>query len=47
VIASALLGLISSLVFVVWRRYAAAVREQDPQHALAWAAMRRAWRWRR
>lgn len=47
VIASALLGLISSLVFVVWRRYAAAVREQDPQHAVAWAAMRRAWRWRR
>ena len=46
VIASTLLGLMASLVFVVWRRYAAAVREQNPQHALAWAAMRRAWRWR-
>jgi uncharacterized protein involved in exopolysaccharide biosynthesis len=47
VIASTLLGLMASLVFVVWRRYAAAVRELDPQHVLAWAAMRRAWRWRR
>ena len=47
VIASTLLGLMASLVFVVWRRYTAAVREQDPQHALAWAAMRSAWRWRR
>jgi len=47
VIASTLLALLASLGFVVWRRYAAASREQDPQHALAWAAMRRAWVWRR
>jgi uncharacterized protein involved in exopolysaccharide biosynthesis len=46
VIASTMLGLMTSLVFVVWRRYAAAVREADPQHAIAWAAMRRAWRLR-
>lgn len=47
VIASTLLALLASLAFVVWRRYAAAAREHDPQHALAWAAMRRAWVWRR
>ncbi len=47
VVASTMLGLIASLFFVVWRGYAAAVRQLDPQHALAWAAMRRAWRWRR
>jgi tyrosine-protein kinase Etk/Wzc len=47
VIASTLFGLLASLVFVVWRRYVAALREQDPQHALAWASMRRAWRLRR
>ncbi len=47
VIASTLFGLLASLVFVVWRRYVAALREQDPQHAVAWASMRRAWRLRR
>ena len=47
VITSTLLALLGSVAFVVWRRYAAAAREQDPQHALAWAAMRRAWVWRR
>ncbi|MCI4431616.1 MAG: hypothetical protein JHC40_20905, partial [Burkholderiales bacterium] len=47
VIASTLLALLASMAFVVWRRYAAAAREQDPRHALAWAAMRRAWVWRR
>ena len=47
VIASTLFGLLASLVVVVWRRYAAALREQDPQHAVAWASMRRAWRLRR
>ncbi len=46
VIASTLLGLMASLVFVVWRRYAAVIRDADPQHAIAWAAMRRAWRLR-
>jgi len=39
--------LLASMAFVVWRRYAAAARELDPRHALAWAAMRRAWVWRR
>ncbi len=47
VIASTLLALMLSLVFVVWRRYAAVVREQDPQSAQAWDALRSAWRWRR
>jgi uncharacterized protein involved in exopolysaccharide biosynthesis len=47
VLASTLLALLASMAFVVWRRYAAAAREKDPQHALAWAAMRRAWVWRR
>ena len=47
VIASTLLGLLASLVFVVWRRYAAALREYDPGSAVAWAAMRNAWRLRR
>jgi tyrosine-protein kinase Etk/Wzc len=47
VIASTLLGFMASLVFVVWRGYAAATREHDPRQAQAWAAMRRAWRWRR
>jgi tyrosine-protein kinase Etk/Wzc len=45
VIASTLLGFMASLVFVVWRGYAAATREHDPRQALAWAAMRQAWRW--
>ncbi|MEQ1804202.1 MAG: GNVR domain-containing protein [Burkholderiaceae bacterium] len=44
VIASTLLGFMASLTFVIWRRYAAAVRAADPQHAAAWSAMRRAWR---
>ena len=47
VIASTLLALMLSLVFVVWRSYAAVVREQDPQSAQAWDALRSAWRWRR
>ncbi|MFZ2650312.1 MAG: Wzz/FepE/Etk N-terminal domain-containing protein [Burkholderiaceae bacterium] len=46
VLASALLALLASLVYVVWHRSTAAAREQDPQYALAWAAMRRAWRLR-
>jgi len=47
VIAATLAALLFSLIVVVWRRYAIAVREQDPQHAAAWQAMARAWRWRR
>jgi hypothetical protein len=47
VLAGLLLGLIGSTVDVVWRRYAALVRENDPQGAAAWQALRAAWRWRR
>ena len=47
VLASTLAALLAGLLVIVWRRYAAAVREHDPQHAAAWAAMTRAWRWRR
>jgi tyrosine-protein kinase Etk/Wzc len=47
VIASTLAALLLGVVVVVWRRYAALARERDPQHALAWAALTRAWRLRR
>jgi tyrosine-protein kinase Etk/Wzc len=44
VLASTLLALLAAVIFVVWRRYAALSRELDPQSALAWGAMARAWR---
>ena len=47
VLVSTLLALLAATVFVVWRRYAAAAREFDPQGALAWGAMAKAWRLRR
>jgi capsule polysaccharide export protein KpsE/RkpR len=47
VIASALAALLLGSMVVVSRRYAARSRETDPQHALAWAALNRAWRLRR
>jgi capsule polysaccharide export protein KpsE/RkpR len=48
IVASAtLLALLLACVFVVWRGYAAASRERDPQGAAAWQAMTRAWAWRR
>ena len=39
-----LLGLLAAVVFVVWRRYAAASRALDPEGARAWSDMARAWR---
>jgi uncharacterized protein involved in exopolysaccharide biosynthesis len=47
VVAGTMFALFASLIVIVWRRYAALVRESDPQHAAAWQAMTRAWRWRR
>lgn len=40
-------GLVGASLFVVWRRYAAFVREADPQGTLAWQSLRTAWRWKR
>ena len=39
-----MLGLLAAVVFVVWRRYAAASRALDPEGARAWSDMARAWR---
>ena len=47
VLAASMSALLLSMMVVVWRRYSAMVREQDSQHAAAWQAMTRAWRWRR
>ena len=47
VAASIVLALLAATVFVVWRRYMALSRELDPQSALAWSAMAKAWRFRR
>jgi tyrosine-protein kinase Etk/Wzc len=47
VLASALVALLASAVFVVVRRYSALAREQDPERAAAWQALRNAWRLRR
>jgi capsule polysaccharide export protein KpsE/RkpR len=41
-----LLGLLGSSVVVIWRRYAALAREQDPESAAAWQSLRNAWRLR-
>jgi capsule polysaccharide export protein KpsE/RkpR len=46
VLLSALVALVLSSAFVVTRRWMAAARERDPSQAAAWAALRRAWRWR-
>jgi len=47
VLAGTLLGLVGTSVVVVWRRYAALMRENDPDSAAAWQALRSAWRIRR
>jgi capsule polysaccharide export protein KpsE/RkpR len=47
VLISALVALVLSCTFVVTRRWLAAARERDPSQEAAWAALRRAWRWRR
>lgn len=47
VLAGTLLGLLGSSIYVIWRRYAAAMRELDPSRAAAWESLRQAWRVRR
>jgi hypothetical protein len=47
VLAGTLLGLMGASVVVVWRRYAALLRESNPDSAAAWQALRSAWRIRR
>lgn len=42
----ALLGVLGASVFVVWRGYIRLVRENDPESAVAWQSLRRAWRLR-
>lgn len=43
VIAATLVALLGSMLWVVVRRYQAFAREQDPDSAAAWLALRRAW----
>ena len=45
VLAGTLLGLLGSMIYVVWRRYGDAMRESG--QAEAWQSLRQAWRWRR
>ncbi|MBL0729389.1 Wzz/FepE/Etk N-terminal domain-containing protein [Piscinibacter sp. HJYY11] len=47
VLAATAAALLLSSLFVVWRRYRALVREQDPEAAEAWERMAAAWRLRR
>ncbi|MET0335391.1 MAG: Wzz/FepE/Etk N-terminal domain-containing protein [Rhizobacter sp.] len=47
VLSSTLAALLLSSGFVIWRRYRALVREQDPEAAQAWDRMTAAWRLRR
>ena len=47
VMATTLLALLCSSLFVVVRRYTAWARELDPNRGAAWDGLRRAWHWRR
>ena len=47
VMSATLLALLAASLLVIWRRYRALVREQDPQSAQAWAQLAQAWRLRR
>lgn len=47
VLGSALAAVLLSSAYVIWRRYRALMREQDPEAALAWERMAAAWRLRR
>lgn len=47
VLSATLLALLASCLVVLWRRYRALLREQDPESALAWARLAQAWRLRR
>jgi tyrosine-protein kinase Etk/Wzc len=46
VLASSLLALIASAVWVAWRRFSALSRENNPEAQAAHALLSRAWRWR-
>lgn len=46
VLAATLFALFASTAYVVLRRYFAVAREIDPDSALAWQSLARAWRWR-
>ncbi|MEO8155676.1 MAG: Wzz/FepE/Etk N-terminal domain-containing protein [Rhizobacter sp.] len=47
VLTATLLALLASCLVVLWRRYRALVREQDPESAQAWERLASAWRLRR
>lgn len=47
VLASTLVALLLSSVYVIWGRYRDLVRTQDPEAAQAWARLSQAWRLRR
>jgi len=47
VLAGTLLALLATSVWVVWRRYGALARENDPETAAAWQSLTRAWKLRR
>jgi tyrosine-protein kinase Etk/Wzc len=47
VLGATLVAFLLSSVFVIWRRYRALVREQDPEAAQAWDRLAAAWRLRR
>jgi tyrosine-protein kinase Etk/Wzc len=47
VLAGTLLGFLVATVVAVWRKYAATVRESDPEASRAWQNLRNAWRLRR
>ncbi|KNZ31292.1 MAG: hypothetical protein AD742_18405 [Methylibium sp. NZG] len=44
VLGATALALLAACLFVIGRRYSALVREQDPQSAIAWRNVARAWR---
>jgi uncharacterized protein involved in exopolysaccharide biosynthesis len=46
VLGGMLLGLLAASAVVVWRRYSALVRADNPQSAAAWQSVRKAWRLR-
>ncbi len=46
VLVGLLLGLLGSSTWVVWQRYSALAREQDPGNAEAWQKLKRSWRLR-
>jgi capsule polysaccharide export protein KpsE/RkpR len=47
VLATVLVALLLSCMFVIWRRYRESLRESDPESAQAWESLAKAWRIRR